>query len=242
MIKYEKDEGTSYCLGITLCFELLNKKRDSARKLYLSPELEEGETRQRLISLARQANIPVIVNNAKAFKGLSDKDNVLAIGEFSKFSDKLDENKDHVVLCQPMNMGNIGTIMRSPLAFGIKDLAIIGPNADYFDPKAVRASMGTIFSLRIHRYQSFGEYQAEFPNHSLYPFMLQASKLLGKQKLQFPCSLIFGNEAKGLDQSFLHVGTPLLIKISGELDSLNLDNAASIALFEYSREKDHFTM
>ena len=48
-------------------------------------------------------------------------------------------------------------------------------------------------------------------------------------------SLIFGNEGSGLPDSFLDVGTPLIIRHTKNIDSLNLDNAVSIALFEFTK-------
>ena len=50
-----------------------------------------------------------------------------------------------------------------------------------------------------------------------------------------PFSLIFGNEATGLDDSFLEVGQSVLIRHSDRIDSLNLSMAVGIALYEFTR-------
>lgn len=233
MDKYDKKSPTSYAIGLTVCFEAM--EFGTVSKLYLSPELKTGETASRLIEKAKKKNIPVIVNNQKIFKSLSGKDNVMAIAEFLKQDEKLDPSSPHCLLVNPMNMGNMGTIIRSCLAFGVKDLAIVKPAADCFDPKVIRGSMGAFFRLRIAHFSAFEEYRKAYPEHNLYPFMLQAKKYLSETKFKSPATLIFGNEAKGLDRSYLEVGEPVLIKISGELDSLNLDNAVSIGLYELSK-------
>lgn len=64
----------------------------------------------------------------------------------------------HVVLHHISDAGNLGTILRSALGFGYKDIAIIRPATDPFDPHTVRASMGAIFSLRIREYETMDEY------------------------------------------------------------------------------------
>ena len=52
-----------------------------------------------------------------------------------------------------------------------------------------------------------------------------------------PYSLIFGPEASGLSDDFLEIGTPLIIKHNKMIDSLNLDNAVSIALYEFTKNE-----
>ena len=49
-------------------------------------------------------------------------------------------------------------------------------------------------------------------------------------------SLVFGNEAKGLDDSFLKEGTSVVIKHTNNIDSLNLPIAVGIAIYEFSKK------
>ena len=160
----------------------------------------------------------------------------MVIGEFLKWNDSLNSDENHIVLVHPSNKGNLGTILRSAAAFSYKGIAIISPAADAFDPKTVRSSMGAIFSVPFSYYDSFESYQKEMGERHYYPFMLQAKEYLGSENILKPYSLIFGNEATGLDSSFLKIGTPLKIPQSSDVDSLNLDNAVSIALYEFSKK------
>jgi TrmH family RNA methyltransferase len=67
--------------------------------------------------------------------------------------------------------------------------------------------------------------------------MLQAEQTLHTLKAKmFPHTLAFGNEARGLDEKYLSFGTPLIIKHSHDIDSLNLSMAVGIALYEFTRE------
>ena len=95
--------------------------------------------------------------------------------------------------------------------------------------------MGSIFSMNIELFDSFDAYQKVNLNHK-YPFMLKATTELQKldKKIQ-PHTLIFGNEARGLDDSYLEVGTPLIIRHSTNIDSLNLSMSATIALYEFNK-------
>ena len=237
MKKYKKEDDTSYTLGTTLTMELLNKKLKYVTRLYIHSKLERNDTYFKIIDICKNNNIEVVESD-KTINSLSDKDNCYVIGVFKKFSEDINRNDNHIVLVNPSNMGNLGTIIRSSVGFGINNLAIIKPSVDIFDPKVIRSSMGAIFSLSFKYYDSIDAYLKEFKDRDLFPFMLKAKTNIKDKKIKNKFSLIFGPEASGLDDSYLNIGTPLIIKHTNNIDSLNLDNAVSIALYEFT--KDNF--
>ena len=229
--RYRKDDPISYSLGITLTFELLKYKTEYVNKVYVHSAMREGDTYDKLAGLCREAGIG-LQQTDKIFHVLSQKENCYVIGEFRKFPGILQADASHIVLVSPTNAGNLGTIMRSALGFGLNQIAIIRPAVDAFDPKVVRASMGALFSTSLQYFDSFSEYQGQFGRgRELYPFMLQAQKSLQQIHPTGQFSLIFGNEATGLPQEFLEIGTSVIIPHSERIDSLNLPVAASIAMY-----------
>lgn len=235
MKKYRKDDRISYTLGTTLTMELLNKKIEYVNRIYIHSKLDRNDTYYKMIDICKNNNIEVIESD-KTINNLSDKDNCYMIGVFNKFEERLDD-KNHIVLVNPSNMGNLGTIIRSSIGFGINNLVIIKPGVDIFDPKVIRSSMGAIFNINFKYYDSFSDYQKEFSKRDFFPFMLKAKTNLKDKVINGNYSLIFGNEASGLDDSYLNVGTPLIIKHNKTIDSLNLDNAVSIALYEFTKDE-----
>lgn len=234
MKRYSREDEVSYALGITLTFELLNYAAEYATKVYIHSKMHRDESFGKLEALCNKLKVPMEFTD-KPFNILSQKENCFVIGEFKKFSRKIAKDTSHVVLNNPSNAGNMGTIMRSAAGFGITDLVIISPAVDEFDPKTVRASMGAIFRLNISVYDSFDKYRDEYGEREFYPFMLKAKKKLPELEVKKPFSLIFGNEATGLPDSFLEVGTSVIIPHSNRIDSLNLPIAASIALYETTK-------
>ena len=107
-------------------------------------------------TLCEKQNIEIRYDD-KSINKISDKENCFVVGVFKKFSSKLVDDK-HVVLVNPSDMGNIGTIMRTMLGFNFKNLIIVRPCVDVFNPKVVRASMGAIFSLNIVEFDNVEEY------------------------------------------------------------------------------------
>jgi RNA methyltransferase, TrmH family len=235
--RYKKEDEYSYCLGLTLTIELLKFKPEQAVKIFVRGNIDKEEGYTLLSSLAKKQGIEIVVNT-KAFNILDAKENCFAIGVFKKYDSMLETNKNHICLVNPSDAGNLGTIMRSALGFGIKNIAIISPAVDEFSTKAVRSSMGAIFSLNIMRFDSFNEYEKFAKIRTYFPFMLKAKYSLAdisKDLTKDIYTLIFGNEATGLDDSFLEIGKPIIIKHSHSIDSINLPIAVSIALYEFAK-------
>jgi len=236
MKKYKKQDEYSYTLGTTLTMELLNKKVEYVKRVYIHSKLEKNDTYYKMTDICNKNNIEITLSD-KTINTLSDKENCYMIGVFKKFEESINYNYNHIVLVNPSNMGNLGTIIRSSIGFGINNLVIIKPAVDIFDPKVIRSSMGAIFNINFKYYDTFNDYKNECNNRDFFPFMLKAKTNLKDKVINNNYySLIFGPEAQGLDDSYLSVGTPLIIKHTKNIDSLNLDNAVSIALYEFTKD------
>jgi TrmH family RNA methyltransferase len=227
--RYKSGDEISYALGMAPLIELINNRPEQLRAVFLSPQAIENENTEKVLELAKELGISAEKND-KVFNILSDKGNCFAIGAFEIPKDKIREG-DHIVLVNPSDAGNLGTIMRTAAGFGFLDLAVISPAADAFDPKTVRASMGAVFSLNIEYFSSFGDYRERFKNNKLYSFMLDAKRTLSKTEFTPPFSLIFGNEAHGLPAEFSGFSETVVIPHSAKIDSLNLPIAAGIAMY-----------
>ncbi len=234
--RYRKESEVSYSLGITLTFELLKYKAEYVTRIFIHSEMKEGDTLKKLTEYSKAAGIEIVYTD-KIFHVLSQKENCYVIGEFRKYQGVLTSEASHIVLVHPSNAGNMGTIMRSALGFGVTQMAVVRPAVDAFDPKTVRASMGAVFSVDFVYYDSFEEYRELFGERELYPFMLNAERKLYDIRPRGVFSLIFGNEATGLPEEFSCIGTSVVIPHSGRIDSLNLPIAASIAMYEAAKYK-----
>jgi TrmH family RNA methyltransferase len=122
--------------------------------------------------------------------------------------------------------GNVGTVLRSALAFGAASV-VIGPDtADPYGPKAVRASMGAIFSVPVSRAQTI----EELPGETIALVAHQGEPLHGPLN----ATLVVGAERTGLaDDVVAACDRVAHIPISGE--SLNAAMAATVALYELTR-------
>ncbi len=232
---YRKDAYYSYTLGAFPTIELLKHHPQDVLKIIVHSSFKNQEILNLIADL--KGNKEMIIND-KLINKLCQKDNCYIVGIFKKYSSHLDINNDHIVLYNPSNMGNVGTILRSALGFNIKDVAIIKPGVDIFDPKVLRSAMGAFFSLNIEYFDSYEQYLTKFPDHQKITFMLKAKETLQNKRFEnVKTALIFGNEATGLPEELLDEHS-LLISHSQAIDSLNLPNAVSIALYEFAKQKN----
>jgi TrmH family RNA methyltransferase len=229
---YKKDADYSYTLGAFPTFELIKSRPDQVRKILVDSSFTD---RDHLREVCNDNHIPIECND-KLIAKISDKENCYVAGIFDKYSCTLQANRPHIVLVNPSNMGNLGTILRTAVGFGIYDVAIILPGADIFNPKTVRSSMGALFRLNISQFSSFEEYRGRFAEHDIFTFMLNGENTLTLEKCPKTrlYSLVFGNEATGLDDSFLEIGTSIFIPQSVDVDSLNLTIAVGIGAYVFT--------
>jgi TrmH family RNA methyltransferase len=229
---YKKDADYSYTLGAFPTYELIRARPGQVRKVLADTGFTDLDN---LKKLCLEKHIPLELND-KLIARLSDKENCYVAGIFDKYGCELNAEKSHIVLVNPSNMGNLGTILRTAVGFGIYDLAIILPGADIYHPKTVRSSMGALFKLNFRQYEAFEEYRGRFPEHEIFTFMLNGENTLTLRDCPRAelYSLVFGNEATGLDDTFRKVGTSLFIPQSAEVDSLNLTIAVGIGAYVFT--------
>ncbi len=232
-MNYKKENTTSFALGAFAVRELLRNRHKIVRKIYTSRNLRLTDDIQAVLTSAQKFGI-AIEDGTKLIERVGGKENIYLMAEFSKFSDNFDNN-DQLVLHNPADMGNVGTILRTALAFGFRNIALIQPCVDVFNPRVVRASQGAIFGLNIRQYASWEDYLAENSAIPKFLFMLDKSArtLSSITPPKSPKALIFGNEATGLPSEFATYGTPVMIEQTDEVDSLNLGVAVGIALHRF---------
>ena len=233
---YSRDLPYSYALGLFPASELMRKRPELARRLLVASRAEDSEGLRALRALCAAHHVRE-ENADRALSRISGKENCFAAVVFDKFEGTLNAEGCHLALHHPSDKGNLGTMLRTALGFGYRDIAIIRPAADAFDPHVVRASMGAIFGLNVRYYDDFAAYRADFPQHMLYPFMLDGSLPLPQacRAAKAPWSLVFGNEATGLPPRFAQLGQPVRIPQSDAIDSLNLAIAVSVAAYAFTQ-------
>jgi TrmH family RNA methyltransferase len=232
--RYNKTLDYSYTFGMYPTIELLKARPDTVIRVITHSRLSDEEGARIINALIAEHGIPLECND-RLINRLSPKDICYVVGVFNKYYPEI-SNNNHVVLVNPANSGNLGTIIRSMLAFDFNDLAIIRPAVDIFHPETVRASMGALFNIGFELFEDMAGYRRRFSTHNLFLFMTEGQDTLGRTGFSPPYSLVFGSEPSGLPWHYQELGSTVRISQSGRVDSLNLAISASIVLHHlYSR-------
>lgn len=229
--KYQKDFSYSYCIGVFPTIELLQERPKDVLEVVISSKGVANEGVEKITKTARSLGISVSENN-KFVEEISGKQNAYAVAVFRKFESPIDAEKPHLVLTNPSDTGNLGTILRTALAFGVQDIVIIKPAVDHFDPKTVRASMGAIFQMRISSFDSFETYSKKFPR-DFFMFTPDGKTDLNEVTFSKSTSLVFGTESAGIPEEVKSLGMTVRIQHSDKVDSLNLPISVGIVLHKF---------
>jgi RNA methyltransferase, TrmH family len=143
------------------------------------------------------------------------------------------------VLCEVRDPGNAGTILRSADAAGATGVVFTRSSVDVYNNKAVRATAGSLFHVPIVR-----EVDVEPTVNDLHQrgFTVLAATADGEASmyetdLARPTAVLFGNEARGLGAASALADHSVRVPIHGGAESLNLAAAATLILFEASRQQ-----
>lgn len=145
-----------------------------------------------------------------------------------------------VVFDRPSSPGNIGTVIRAADAFGAGAVIVTGHAADPYDPRAVRASTGSLFALPVVRERSHVEVTSWARDAGL---RIVGTDEIGEvdlpdHDLTGPTLLVIGNETSGMSAGWRDGCDAIArIPISGSASSLNAAGAATVFLYEAARQR-----
>lgn len=141
-----------------------------------------------------------------------------------------------VMLEDLQDPGNLGSILRSAAAAGVRHVLLSRNAVHAWSPRALRAGMGAHFMLHIHEQADLSAAARAFKG-TVIATARGASRSLYDADLRGKVALLFGNEGGGLSPALKAVAsTEVSIPMPGKTESLNVAAAAAVCLFERVRQ------
>jgi RNA methyltransferase, TrmH family len=159
----------------------------------------------------------------------------------------LPENPLIAVLEGVEKPGNLGAVMRSADAAGVSALIVADGGTDLYNPNAIRASLGTIFTMPVcaaSSNETLAWLQAS--NLAIYAACVDAEREYTAVNFTRPCAIVLGSEANGLTERWSAAEwetsespriIPIKLPMLGVADSLNVSASAAILFYEALRQR-----
>ena len=174
---------------------------------------------------------------AKVMGAISDTktpSGILAVSKKPTY--KKEKGKSVVVLDGISDPGNMGTIIRTCVACGIKDIYAIN-TVDAFSPKVVRSTMGGIFEVNVIP-TTYEELFEKLQGYNLLTLDMNGKDIFKENNITKPFALVVGSEAHGVSKILKENCTQVLsLPMSGKIESLNAAVSLSVALYTLTFSK-----
>lgn len=230
-----KDNGLFVLEGARLTFDVLNSLYEV--ETFLITESAYGKYKELSDKMSAKANKSFFISDdvAQRLSETKSSQGVFAVCRIKDNAEKLNADGKYLVLDNVQDPGNLGTIIRTAEALGITAV-LVGGGCDVYNPKVLRASMGSVMRLPVFEYENAGDAVNELKGIGLKVFSTSPDSGADDiTKTDFSAAVI-GNEANGVSAEVeaLCDGT-VTIKMLGNAESLNASVAAAITMWEMLR-------
>lgn len=241
--KYRREQGLAIAEGTHLASSFLQTDRLPQQIIYAEAALHNQEVVDLVDQL--EASIPVIVLKDSLFEFTSQIH--ASSGLMIVFEPVTPTAQDRLVaesllLEEVQDPGNLGTILRTAAAAGLRQVYLSPGSASPWSPKSLRAGMGAQFDLSIYENVDL----LSLIKNSDIPVLatdLLAQQTIYQADLGGDYAWLFGNEGQGVSPDLLAVCSQRLSIPQAEttVESLNVAAAVAVCLFEQRRQGGRLT-
>jgi len=243
--KYRQETGQYFIEGLRTVGEAVQTGAP-IESLIISPELLISDFGQRLLTHPSLENVERIEVSTEIYKKIAHKNGPQGIGalvhqNWQKLNTITVQPEDvWVILDEIGDPGNLGTILRTADAVGCRGVILTGFSTDPYDPTAVKASMGSIFSLELVQ-TDWAQLHVWYSAQKLTLVGTSDSAEMDYQAVRYqrPLGVVMGSERHGLSPEVAAACDWMVhIPMEGRCDSLNLAVATGVILYEvYNQTK-----
>lgn len=230
--KYRKLAGEYLVEGVNLCDECIKYRPDLIRAAIVTPDK---------IKLAENiADVYVVSEKVMAYIGDTETPQGIILVAKTEQSLPNTQNMNRVLYLDCVkDPGNVGTLIRSADAFGADMVVLSVGCADLYNPKTVRATMGSMFHLPVLLEEEYLEWIHKLKNDGFDIVTGSLDAVITPADFSFRNTksvICLGNEAHGVSDELVSVGvTKVKIPMPGNAESLNVAIAGSVLLYEAIR-------
>lgn len=242
--KARQECGCFYAEGLRIVVEAVQQSAP-VETLITAPELLTSPVGQKLLEEQRVKGVEVLEVSPEVFQTIALKEGPVGIAAVIRQEWLALEQVQvlpgdlWVALDEVADPGNLGTILRTNDAVGGKGLILLDRSTDPYDPTAIRASMGALFSQRLVK-ATFDEFAAWKLGRAVFLVGTSGASQTDYQEMAYPDNLVvlMGSEREGLSEAHMRSCDAMVrIPMVGRSDSLNLAVATALVIYEVFHQK-----
>ncbi len=229
--KYRDEKGMYLVEGYKMVREALLAKKKVVRLIGTEAAIRESGI-EKYMADTPDLKVETVVVSEDVLSRISDcktPQGLVCVLKKEEYSAEPPEG-NCILLDGVSDPGNMGTIIRTAAAVGVKDIYLVGC-CDPFSPKVVRSSMSGIYSVRLH-FIGYDDYEKVFKNVELIAADMGGENIFGYKPSGNFCIAV-GNEANGLSEKTKKAANMIAsIPMTKNAESLNVGVALSVMLYE----------
>ncbi len=246
--KYRNDEKLFICDGVKLFLEAYKFNAVIKYVVIDNEALLDTDIVNKIKALQAKGTIVLCVDKSNFQKLTTETapQGIITVCEyyfdkhsFSEAYENSNKSEKIVMIESVRDPGNMGTILRNAVAFGIDRLVLSSDCVDIYSPKVVRSSMGAIFKINITVVNDFCKTVLDLKKQErrvIGAALGKDSMVLGKDPISSSDVFILGNEGHGLSDAVLDIcSETIFIPIKENTESLNVSIASAILMWEISK-------
>ena len=185
-------------------------------------------------------DLPIVYVTNEIISRISEMDTPSTVMALCRMDEEKEVTGDKILMLDGIqDPGNLGTIIRSALAFNVDTIVMSPECVDLYNPKVIRSTQGMMFNINIVRCELEPVIEnlksREIPVYGTrVEYGLDVSTLKEKDRIKY--GLIMGNEGQGVRREILEMcDRYIFIDMNEKVESLNVSVAASIVLYELNK-------
>lgn len=213
----------------------LNNRQDVVSFFATAQALQHPEAQQ---LLARSTHYIYVVPEPvyKELRTLGPGIDLMAVIDLPQQQTSINYQADMLILENLQDPGNVGTLLRTAAAAGIKQVVCTAGTAAIWSPRVLRAGMGAQFSLQVYEKTELADLLQHIQT-PLYATSSHAQQSLYQLNLRQPCAWLLGNEGQGASELAISSAQAIGIPQPGGQESLNVAIAGAICMYEMVRQR-----
>jgi TrmH family RNA methyltransferase len=191
-------------------------------------------------------NIKHEVLSEEVFRKISDTQTpqgILSVLKMPHYEigDYLENERQCFILLEDLqDPGNLGTIIRAGEGAGVSGVIMTKNTADIFNPKVIRSTMGSIYRVPFFVVDNMCDIIDMLKDNGIAVYAAHLDDSVNYDKMDYtkPTAFLIGNESNGLKRETADMASGYIkIPMEGEVESLNVAVAATILMYEASRQR-----